>query len=258
MENVCRLCANEKLPDELTCSIDDQALNIEQKLIECCRWNALITNEYDGFPRRVCFVCYQQLENCWSFAESVAQAQQQLLEYTANIKPTNVVQMEGIVISNTDELNEDSKNEVQSSLDLLDFSPKYENDFAEPILDEDNDKKPNLDNIVIHERRKIFSHFDIMALLTNNDKNSDGSVSQEAISKLNLDDWSILKLHCYVCNELFENHRSLRSHFSRNHSNQTLRILCTICNSSFSKKRSVYRHIISSHRPYLKFWLVSM
>lgn len=87
METVCRLCAKEKLPKQLTHSIDDHTLNIEQKLIDCCCWNSIVATECETLPTKICNSCYRKLNMSWSFAESVAQAQQQIFAMFVEEKP---------------------------------------------------------------------------------------------------------------------------------------------------------------------------
>lgn len=78
MDTICRLCAKEKPSKQLGRCIDDYTLNLQQKLIDCCRWNSLASIENYTLPKRICNTCYRKLEASWSFAESVAQAQQEI------------------------------------------------------------------------------------------------------------------------------------------------------------------------------------
>lgn len=88
MENICRLCAKEKPHKQLTHTIEDPVWKIEQKLIDCCRWNLVSSIiGYDRMPKSVCNSCFRKLENCWAFAESVADAQQQLYTLLDDQKP---------------------------------------------------------------------------------------------------------------------------------------------------------------------------
>lgn len=76
----CRLCALPKTSDEILAEIDDAALCIKQKLIDCCRWNQLEELANEKFPINVCISCIQLLEQCWEFTEFVAESQHRLLE----------------------------------------------------------------------------------------------------------------------------------------------------------------------------------
>lgn len=76
MSIFCRLCAEKRDPTEITTSINDSERFIEQKLIACCQWSPQNT-EFE-FPQDVCVFCYEQLENCWSFMQSVQTAQRKI------------------------------------------------------------------------------------------------------------------------------------------------------------------------------------
>lgn len=274
MENVCRLCASVKPPDELIYSIEDQYFNFEQKLIECCRWKLFDGYEYEGMPRMFCDDCFKKLENSWEFAESVAQAQEQFLMHMIEIKPPVLLETDTL---ETSPLIENQRNDqfndflAQPNEDQQDFkdikifsnsSASFANEFADPVLDDDDyesnpidDKKtiffaPLPENV--HERLNFID------LLSDCDKNADGTVDLDKILILNLDNWTVLQNKCYVCNGVYANHQSLLSHFDENHSNQPFKYICTICNSLFSKRRGVFRHVTNIHRPYLQYWFVSL
>lgn len=87
MDSVCRLCAKEKPAKQLVNSIEDETLNIPQKLIDCCRWNSIATAECATLPKKICSPCYRKLEMCWSFAENVSQVQGQINSMFAEKRP---------------------------------------------------------------------------------------------------------------------------------------------------------------------------
>lgn len=90
MGTVCRLCAKQKSSKQLAHSIDDRTLNIEQKLIDCCRWTSIVATENEALPKKICSSCYRKLDMSWSFAESVAQAQQQIVSKYVDTNDTAV------------------------------------------------------------------------------------------------------------------------------------------------------------------------
>lgn len=109
MENICRLCGKKKTPKQLAHTI---GLNVEQKLIECCRWNSLVSREYDELmPKSICMACFRQLENSWSFAESVAEAQQKLLSIVAALKPPTIEYV------NTSNVKAETDDQIDSYMD---------------------------------------------------------------------------------------------------------------------------------------------
>lgn len=88
MAGLCRLCA-ETRPLEKMSEITDPALNIEQKLVDCCRWTHF--KEFDSKGnlnsiQHICIVCMEKLEQCWLFAENVASAQYKLIEIIGSSK----------------------------------------------------------------------------------------------------------------------------------------------------------------------------
>lgn len=124
METICRLCAKERPLRQLRRSFHDHALNIQQKLIDCCRWNSLVPIEYDSLPKRVCSVCYRKLELSWSFAECVAQAQHKLFSMIGEEKPA-LAPIEHINIKNIDIKEEPSE-----------FGDEQDETIAENLRDE--------------------------------------------------------------------------------------------------------------------------
>lgn len=78
MSDLCRLCAQTEDVERMH-EISDPALNIEQMLVDCCRWNSIRENGNHFFPQKVCMICVGKLEQSWEFAESVAAAQHELL-----------------------------------------------------------------------------------------------------------------------------------------------------------------------------------
>lgn len=76
MSIFCRLCAETKIASEIVTSINDPERLVEQKLIACCQWNPQNTDF--ELPQDVCRFCFNKLENCWSFLQSVQLAQRRI------------------------------------------------------------------------------------------------------------------------------------------------------------------------------------
>lgn len=77
MDDLCRLCANTKPFDRLTIRLSDSTLNVEEKLIACCQWDNYKHDDVD-LPDVICCDCYERLQECWIFSESIASAQEKL------------------------------------------------------------------------------------------------------------------------------------------------------------------------------------
>lgn len=78
MKEFCRLCAKITDSHEIVASISDVEQLIEQKLRACCQWTT--ENTVQNLPHSVCMDCFDKLEKCWLFSQSVQLAQQSLLE----------------------------------------------------------------------------------------------------------------------------------------------------------------------------------
>lgn len=98
LADLCRLCTNPQFLDEISFNIND--MNIKQKLIDCCRWNNFEEMDNEDLPQNVCTACTEKLEQCWSFSESVADAQHSLLKIIEELKtePENLMENDPIEI----------------------------------------------------------------------------------------------------------------------------------------------------------------
>lgn len=128
MTTYCRLCAELKTDDDLSTTINDTTLKIEEKLIICCQWNNY-RNTNSNLPDAVCYSCFEKLEKSWLFNETVAIAQTKLQEI---LQDTELV---------------DIKYETNAEDDEFDPSDT-EDIFVEPLnvaaipIKDDKDDKP--------------------------------------------------------------------------------------------------------------------
>lgn len=72
--DICRLCAESHAMYELT-PLDAASQHIISKVYRCCQIDLSLDN---SFPKRVCNDCVCRLEQCWTFAQAVAAAQDKL------------------------------------------------------------------------------------------------------------------------------------------------------------------------------------
>lgn len=257
MENWCRLCANEKYADELIYNIADECANIKQKLIDCCRWNEIADEDNIGVPKMICKDCYGKLEQCWLFAECVMLAQQKIDMHFMDVKPIVLLQIEKVDTPFDVEEEDSMKAEIHEYTESMSPIANLDFDFdvsmcQSPVEDYNFIDKKDL-NFASSEETNI--DCDLLTLLSDNDKNADGTVNMQRIVELHLDDWSILKIHCWICKKLFDKHRTFKSHFKMKHPTEALQFHCTLCNLSTAKSHhTLQNHIIKMHRPYLKYW----
>lgn len=142
MTTYCRLCAELKTDDELSTTIGDTKLKIEEKLVACCQWNNY-RNANCNVPDAVCYLCCEKLEKCWLFNETIAIAQAKLEELFHDIEPLEV----------KDETNieEDEFNVAETSLDIFVEPltlPHVVNDEEKAVIDTTNE---NLDETKHHQ-----------------------------------------------------------------------------------------------------------
>lgn len=242
MDSLCRLCAKEKRPKQLTHSINDETLKIKQKLIECCRWNSVIGNDYSQMPEKICNICINKLEMTWEFVESITKAQEQLFILTANIK-TEVL-----------DIDDDNGTAEMKPTELVEETEVFVNSDDFFLSSEDQSltlKVDSIDNeIIIQNLGEI-----------KEDLHQFTSKIQESLSflcdicgkyftsKSNL--LSHAKMHlplekrkhyaCYICKMIFSYKKSMIHHM-QTHSGRKVQFQCTVCLSNFSRKDALKRH----------------
>lgn len=185
MENVCRLCAKEKPLKKLIHNIHDRKLNIEQKLNDCCRWNSLITFEYDELPKKFCKTCFNKLENSWNFAVSVAEAQHQLLKQIDEVKSdlppfeyVNAVIIKEEPIESTEECAKRGDYQLAELTESIEQNEKIKSvEAAEPI-----------ESVIPNDKDDTFEEFNY--LLKSNNSNSEADSLKSPLLE---DNYDILK-----------------------------------------------------------------
>lgn len=142
MDDLCRLCAVRKQPEEFKCKIDDQHFDIEQKLVTCCNWNSY--RSHHNLPQNVCIPCFLQLEQCWYFRETVGRAQQKLcdlMQIDIDLKTIDDIQVK------EENLADETVEVAPIEVSTLKFENEYENytNYHESGDDNDIDKKYSYD-----------------------------------------------------------------------------------------------------------------
>ncbi|XP_031640766.1 zinc finger protein 724-like [Contarinia nasturtii] len=268
MEEMCRLCAVLKQPEEFKCKIDDANFDVEQKLITCCNWNSF--RSHNSLPKSVCIPCFLQLEQCWYFRETVSRAQQKLFGL---IDVNNAFhEIHGVVEHCYEEemVQVKCENTTDDTIDVdhIEVSNfKFESDYDDYNNDFDNannssDGESELNDAPSSIQQKIqkttsktrsvkekvkrkkqkqtqLEQFDISKFLTGEDMNEDGTVKAEKILELNLSNWTKIKHPCYKCNKngnastsqsyTAPSYGDLWFHFTTNHQNEQLKYICPIC-----------------------------
>lgn len=241
MKYQCRLCAKYRTKKQLKCSIDDQHLNIKQKLIDCCRWNSFISHE--TMPQMICNTCFKTLETCWAFAETIEKAQQLLSIQLTNIheyEPPNQIFMKVEPLELDVELDDYSLHEFKNH-ELSNF----QNNIRSPSIIEEincNYFKDSIEQPTFNISDQLHTETKQLTYLCE-------TCGKDFTSKSNL--VSHIKLHlplnerrhfeCYLCRTIFSYKKSLMTHMPI-HSGENNRIQCKICFAHFSRTDALRRH----------------
>lgn len=274
--NLCRLCAKTKFPDEIVGQIDNEASDIETKLIACCQWNTF--NEIDSkkLPQNVCNDCFQSLQQCWEFSEQIRCAQFELMSKLLNEveieMKTDATQNEFLNESaKSDEFPENSGSDAEFAAssdeqhsDHIDFDvTDYQDNttkLQEACIIEPNEVEVS-ENIVVDERDEkcnksiSFNERNFLEVISLEDRNNDGTVKPDAIQRLGLENWTIVQYRCYLCQTRLSDRYEWRNHMKLEHPGHRMKHLCNICNvKDYTVRKPLLRHIMNQHRRYFKHW----
>lgn len=239
MKNLCRLCAKERTSRQLMYNIDDINLNIEQKLIVCCRWNSFIGNEQ--MPKMICAICWKSLEKSFDFAESVALAQQQLFTQLIEIKvevgllePINEpIESINILIAKDEPLDSDAFNE-------------FPNNIYEPISTEQHFSAPAIENGICAdgvENKNINSYMRNNEWRSQHQSNHHQEYSNYE-QQIKQQESEINNFLCETCGKDYTTRSNLLTHTKMHLPIEKRKHFeCYICQSTFSYKKSLIHHM---------------
>lgn len=264
MDLFCRLCAKVKHPSELNVAIDDPL--IHQKLIECCRWNALKQN--DNFPQSVCNLCSEKLQKCWEFVQCVENAQTELAVHFLKEETVNTDYEEVLVEMDSDDgiveipqiktesfyyLNEDNSDHLKlNEAELLQSKVK-------PPVANGTSSRDKTEGEIHSQPSNAIENNDFLSNFSSSDFDPKGTIKQEKIDELQLSDWATFGYKCWMCQETFGSHDDLVLHFDATHTNEQPKCICTVCTDNtvlLSDKRGGWNsyHVTKYHVPHLKYW----
>lgn len=93
------------------------------------------------------------------------------------------------------------------------------------------------------------------AELNDDDKNEDGSISQNAVIKMKIESWNDYPWKCIDCGSQMVDIHDLRQHHISSHQS-TSKYCCVDCPKEkvFNKYATFLNHVRHRHRSHLKFW----
>lgn len=269
MLNFCRLCAEEKPPQELTSSI----LKLRDKLIMCCQWKP--SQVEHNMPQSICDFCNQELYICSSFIEKVEAAREKLEKMVVKVEQdcdevSPALDFVNVIVKEQE--SEVSDNNETSPCDDDCDNRQSEDENPPPIETESRvvDKREERTQIkklkAVHPALVTairFKHdsIDFFKVLAKDDSNADGSLKEGSLEKLEqhfpyirTHFWDEYDYKCSGCEKCFRNAAEFRSHCHLMHENESLRYNCVYCNKQYGQFSFLSRHITDRHMTHLKYW----
>lgn len=289
MGKICRLCAKIKEPEEIKTTLNNKALKVKQKLIDCCRWNSF--EHSDNLPQSICSTCYRKLNQSWTFAQCIENAQAELRAVLLTKQLSNETKTEDLPNDDYDandfsaDYPQDSSDEEKDEKPIPKSSAKKQRTkttYKKKIKPEVNETQYNdgewhdiKDFSTFLERLKqapvpqketidlcdseVESKFKPNEFLTNfspSDYTPSGTIKVEKIAELNLGDWSTFGFKCWKCHGSVETHDELLLHLAAHHPDDPVKHICPVCvpPKTYRLRRFYARHVIKSHMPHLRYW----
>lgn len=276
--NFCRLCAEFRSNQQLT-PLDDPDRCIRTKLFRCSQIN-LPLNDSLLLPQSVCDECIEKLEQSWSFANAVTEAQNKLQSIFAEDPLADIKIKEEIVTNSPCQLLDDhdytdireietaDRNYTENTVSMQCGMPKLQT-TEEPMVKLESDMRERedsvcgtKDNMFAACRRgkelwlKVMEQFRRTFNITDEDCDNDGTINEKAHPELSQHSWRAYNLRCSKCLDHFNYVDELQSHARNCHSTNAseTEYCCFDCDKKYAFWGSLKTHIFSDHRAVLKFW----
>lgn len=136
------------------------------------------------------------------------------------------------------ELSESHSNSIEPAA-------QYTNGESQMFMDDDDES--------IDESQCYTDDDQYLSGLCDEDRNEDGTITENGLQKLPLDTWKDQKWDCWNCGKTFSKASDLLLHINENHQS-IVRYFCFECSKLFNKYSSFVSHVRSKHKPHLKYW----
>lgn len=274
MDSRCRLCAEAKPLNEIECTIQDRRTNVRQMLMDCCRWATFEASEYDNLPKIVCTRCFNHLKSCWQFANSVADAQQRLLDYWNDVtrEATKADHTDGALIEDdatcvafefkmdigdicydvaentstkagkpdADDGHDNTERQCDQSpgaADTYDSNSEPDADGIAAIRGPDDSAAPS---VLMDTHRK--GGDERVSFLCDTCGNESDTMKQFHLHRRLHRDSVARTFECFMCRRTLTNIESLKLHIRSHVATEENRFNCTACAASFARKDALKRH----------------
>ncbi|XP_055311614.1 zinc finger protein 84-like isoform X1 [Sitodiplosis mosellana] len=262
MFRLCRLCAKYTEPTELITLISE----LEFKLTLCCGWKQS-ENELQ-FPKNACNSCVGQLQQSWSFAERVCEAERQLNKIASELNSTNadepqlhIEEVTSMEIKLEPDICSTELEVLEPNFDVTAFDcPVIESDAESSHSNKSTRKQKKSSKRVTENLQPKSDPF--LAALAEKDCLADGTISVNGVAKLEklfpemkTMTWNSCQYKCEKCNRSFKSPQNFFAHNRSLHLEAvpTMTFSCFYCDSKHRREYNLTRHIAGEHFPHLKF-----
>lgn len=249
MFSYCRLCAEQKKATELKKTVFDWG--IKEKLTAFCMWKP--QNDEYQIPQTVCNDCVDQLEHCWRFAMRIRESEQKLIQIVHY-----------------------SSNELEFKEEFIEVKPELPADEidADEVLTSDTEtesehskdsRKLVRKTKRVKKKRQLSKLCNILKVVTKNECNLDGTITDDGMAKLELylceistKTWNDCEFKCNDCDYNARGFAKFHTHDITSHSPFLMKrsFPCLFCDQVCKRLQSLVVHISYRHLPHLSYWFV--
>lgn len=253
MEAPCRLCGENK---DFLDLLDIKDYKIIENVEYYCRI-ALDTNKL--LPQCVCSSCFSFLSQIEIFSNKILAVQQQLKKSNPveNLVEINIKEeFLADYICYENEEPESKKIKLDSESEDISSDPDFEPEYL-LRLRASRSRKPPKCNETFEELFKFAQQLNYSHLMevSENYKNSDGSVKDEYATENSISTWEDLELTCRLCGDQHSNYFNLKTHLEVKHkwAKTNRNISCDSCDIRFKYFNEILNHHQVTHESHLKF-----
>lgn len=258
MFSYCRLCAEQKKVSELKKTVFDWG--IKEKLVACCMWKP--SSEEYTIPQTVCNDCIEQLENVWQFALRISESEQKLIQ---------IVHFSSNELDFKQETPNTDHEFIEMNLDVPDDELGVE-EASSSASETESEHSKGSRRVVrkargVKKKQQVSKLFNISKIVSKDDCNLDGTVTDEGVAKMELSltsfstkTWNDCEFKCNDCDYNAKGFNKFHTHDQTSHSPFLMKrsFQCLFCQQVCKRLQSLVVHISYRHLPHLSYWFVEI